>query len=150
MCIFDDGRGPAIYVAGSFTNVNGIPARHIARWDGQAWEPLGAGLMYNSAGDSTYMGVVNDASGHSLVMVGEFIHGAGGGLSRRAVKWVGCPNCYANCDLSTEPPRLNVNDFTCFINKFAAKDPYANCNVDAEINASDFVCFINKYAAGCP
>ena len=28
--------------------------------------------------------------------------------------------CYANCDLSTVAPILNVNDFICFLNKFAA------------------------------
>jgi hypothetical protein len=26
----------------------------------------------------------------------------------------------ANCDASTAAPVLNVNDFTCFLNKFAA------------------------------
>ncbi|MFN0134371.1 MAG: GC-type dockerin domain-anchored protein, partial [Phycisphaerales bacterium] len=27
---------------------------------------------------------------------------------------------YANCDASTTPPILNVNDFVCFLNRFAA------------------------------
>ena len=30
------------------------------------------------------------------------------------------PTCYPNCDLSTATPILNVNDFQCFLNKFAA------------------------------
>jgi hypothetical protein len=30
------------------------------------------------------------------------------------------PPCYANCDTSTTAPILNVEDFTCFINEFAA------------------------------
>jgi hypothetical protein len=76
---------------------------------------------------------------------------AGGGvLQQQGVLWIGCPNCYANCDLSTRAPILNVNDFICFINRFAAKDPYANCTVDAGIDINDFVCFLNKFAAGCP
>ena len=28
--------------------------------------------------------------------------------------------CYANCDGSTTAPVLNVNDFTCFMNRYAA------------------------------
>ena len=31
--------------------------------------------------------------------------------------------CYANCDASTNPPVLNVNDFTCFLNLYAAGCP---------------------------
>ena len=32
-------------------------------------------------------------------------------------------NAYANCDASTVAPVLNVNDFTCFLNKYAAGCP---------------------------
>lgn len=62
-------------------------------------------------------------------------------------------DCYANCDNSTIPPVLNVNDFLCFINKFAAADPDANCDdstVPPVLNVNDFGCFINKFAGGCP
>jgi hypothetical protein len=61
--------------------------------------------------------------------------------------------CYANCDGSTTAPILNVNDFTCFLNKFAAGDSYANCDGSTTppvLNVNDFTCFLNKYAAGCP
>ncbi len=65
---------------------------------------------------------------------------------------VNCP-CYANCDASTLAPVLNVNDFSCFLNKYAAGDSYANCDgstVAPVLNVNDFSCFTNKYAAGCP
>ncbi|MBL9030119.1 MAG: immunoglobulin domain-containing protein [Phycisphaerae bacterium] len=61
--------------------------------------------------------------------------------------------CYANCDGSTAPPVLNVNDFTCFLNKYAAGDPSANCDGSTAppvLNVNDFLCFINGFAAGCP
>ena len=38
------------------------------------------------------------------------------------------PSCYANCDLSTNSPILNPNDFSCFLNAFVNSDPYANCD----------------------
>jgi hypothetical protein len=58
--------------------------------------------------------------------------------------------CYANCDGSTTLPLLNVNDFVCFGTRFAAADPYADCNHDSALNVNDFVCFQTAFAAGCP
>ncbi len=62
-----------------------------------------------------------------------------------------CP-CYANCDASTISPILNVGDFICFLNNFAAQTPYANCDGSTTapvLNVLDFTCFLNKFAAGC-
>jgi hypothetical protein len=58
--------------------------------------------------------------------------------------------CYANCDCSTAPPALNVNDFICFQSRFAAADPYADCDQNSSLNVNDFVCFQAQFAAGCP
>jgi probable HAF family extracellular repeat protein len=70
--------------------------------------------------------------------------------------------CTANCDNSTSTPILNVDDFTCFINQFAAAAAlphaqqlthYANCDgstIAPALNIDDFTCFINRFAQGCP
>ena len=61
--------------------------------------------------------------------------------------------CPANCDGSITAPILNVNDFICFQQKFAAGDPSANCDcstTEPVLNVNDFVCFQQKFAAGCP
>jgi hypothetical protein len=69
--------------------------------------------------------------------------------------------CYANCDGSVVEPVLNVDDFTCFINEFAAAtglpheqqvSHYANCDSSTTapaLNVDDFTCFINAFAVGC-
>lgn len=69
--------------------------------------------------------------------------------------------CYANCDGSRILPTLNVNDFVCFQNRFAAASSlppaqqasdYANCDrstLAPVLNVNDFTCFLNKFAAGC-
>jgi hypothetical protein len=60
--------------------------------------------------------------------------------------------CYPNCDESTTPPILNVADFGCFLQKFAASDPYANCDGSTQapvLNVADFGCFLQAFAAGC-
>jgi hypothetical protein len=62
-------------------------------------------------------------------------------------------SCYANCDGSTVAPVLNVADFSCFLQRFAAGDCRANCDrsvLPPVLNVADFTCFLQKYAAGCP
>jgi hypothetical protein len=61
--------------------------------------------------------------------------------------------CYPNCDNSTTAPVLNVQDFTCFLQRYAAGESYANCDnstVSPVLNVQDFTCFLQSYAAGCP
>jgi 6-phosphogluconolactonase (cycloisomerase 2 family) len=79
---------------------------------------------------------------------------SGGSLPQFIATWnpPGPPECYANCDGSTEMPILNVADFTCFMVKFAGGDPYANCDgstVEPVLNVADFSCFLSKFSAGC-
>jgi trimeric autotransporter adhesin len=44
LVVHDDGRGPALFAGGEFDRAGGRPARNVARWDGQGWTTLGAGL----------------------------------------------------------------------------------------------------------
>jgi hypothetical protein len=145
---FDDGFGPALFVGGNFPLVNGMPIKNITKFQNGTWHPIGSGVV----GELMNLVGLNDVRGPSLFALSTAggMTGAGGGTVSGTAQWVGCPNCYANCDLSTQAPTLNVADFICFINKYAAKDPYANCTVDAAIDINDFNCFLNKFAAGCP
>ena len=80
--------------------------------------------------------------------------GATGVADFRGMAFVGATAaCYANCDDSTTQPVLNVLDFNCFLNRFAAGEARANCDGSTTIpalNVLDFVCFLNRFAAGCP
>jgi hypothetical protein len=62
--------------------------------------------------------------------------------------------CYADCDMMTGPGVLDIFDFLCFGNLFAAGQPYA-CDCDLSTGPGicdifDFLCFGNAFAAGCP
>ena len=62
------------------------------------------------------------------------------------------PLCYANCDGSSVAPVLNVNDFVCFLAKFAEGGPDANCDGSTTppiLNVNDLLCFQARFAAGC-
>jgi hypothetical protein len=63
------------------------------------------------------------------------------------------PACYANCDNSTAPPRLNAADFSCFLRRFEGGDARANCDGSTgspTLTVADFVCFLQRFTAGCP
>ncbi|MFO0835996.1 MAG: GC-type dockerin domain-anchored protein [Phycisphaerales bacterium] len=70
-----------LIVGGSFTNVLGVPASRIARWDGSSWWALGAGMN-------------NDVLALTLMPNGDLIAGgaftsAGGVAANRVARWNG-------------------------------------------------------------
>ncbi|MFN0132248.1 MAG: hypothetical protein ACKVW3_06925 [Phycisphaerales bacterium] len=95
---------------------------------------------------------INPATGVATVVgASGGIFGASFGLSAVISPPAG-PSCYANCDGSTSAPFLNVNDFICFQNLFAAGNSLANCDNSTTppvLNVNDFTCFNNAFAAGC-
>ncbi len=72
---YDDGTGPALFVAGDFTSIGAVLAFRIAKFDGTNWSPLGAGLT--GAGGARALCVFDDGSGPKLVVGGAF-NNAGG------------------------------------------------------------------------
>lgn len=157
--VWDDGSGPALYIAGHFSTVNGASMPRVASWNGVTWR--GAGFVPGS--DISVLGGFTDDLGHVLYAGGTFPNSPNPHL--RFAEYRTCYDvelCYANCDGSTSEPILNVEDFMCFINEFALAHSlpyeqqvasYANCDNSTTapvLNFDDFTCFINKFAAGCP
>jgi hypothetical protein len=60
--VFDDGGGPALFVAGTFELAGGESATGIAKWDGRAWSSVGGGLT----GNGSALCVFDDGSGEAL------------------------------------------------------------------------------------
>jgi hypothetical protein len=147
---FDDGTGPALFAGGYMNQTGtGIPLRSIARFKNGVWDNMGGGVI---GGIPWSMAVYDDGRGPSLFVGGEF-HTVGAGApqaARGVAQWVGCQDqCYADCDNSQVSPRLNVDDFTCFINKFAYGDPYVDCNQDGQRTIADFHCFLSRFSENC-
>ncbi|MFU8829565.1 MAG: hypothetical protein ACNA8P_09055 [Phycisphaerales bacterium] len=84
LTVFDDGGGPALYAAGSFTEAGGKPASHIAKWNGVFWSPLGAGVNDTV----NVLTVFDDGSGPAIYAGGEFTE-AGGNPANYIAKWDG-------------------------------------------------------------
>ncbi|MFN0242904.1 MAG: hypothetical protein ACKVWV_08450 [Planctomycetota bacterium] len=84
LTVFDDGTGPALFVAGGFPTAGGVTVSNIAKWDGAAWSALGSGV--NSWVSSLV--VFDDGNGAALYAAGAF--DIAGGVSARGIaKWDG-------------------------------------------------------------
>ncbi len=149
--VLEHAPSPTLFVYGSgfqtYTS-GGQTYNYILGWTGAGLTALGTGA------DATIRATlaIDDPTAPRLIAGGDFVS-AGGVVSPGVAQWNSCPTCYANCDRSTIPPLLNVNDFVCFLNKFSAGSDYANCDgstIPPVLSVLDFTCFLNKFAAGCP
>ncbi len=89
MTVFDDGRGPALFVGGDFYSAGGVPTNYIARWDGHEWSALGGvnlsrGWHYDTILEE--LAVFDDGSGPALFMSGNFQQV---GVGELFLKWDG-------------------------------------------------------------
>lgn len=87
--IYDDGRGPALYVAGEFSSAGDVGTTRVARWDGQTWEPLISITGSQLTGDDVRaLAVFDDGGGPELYAGGNFTR-AGGITATSIAKWDG-------------------------------------------------------------
>jgi hypothetical protein len=142
--IVNAGGGTAVFYDASLVEIGTmpIPLTACGVWEWQGWE--------STVPVKRIRIIANFSSG-------EFLH-----MDDLTYDLSGGSSCYANCDGSTVEPILNVDDFTCFINEYAAAQSlpheqqlthYANCDSSTTapaLNVDDFTCFINQYATGCP
>jgi trimeric autotransporter adhesin len=78
---FDDGIGRALYLGGRFSSAGDTPAMNIARWDGQTYSALGAGLP----GRVNILATHDDGTGPALfaAYVGASVY------TNRLARWTG-------------------------------------------------------------
>lgn len=77
--------GTNLYVGGTFTNLEGVPANHVAGWDGQHWLPLGGGGQDGLNGVPNGMAIGKDGS---LFVCGGFSV-AGSVAAQQVARWDG-------------------------------------------------------------
>jgi hypothetical protein len=145
----DDGAGarPAgLFVGGSFRKAGGAPAASFARWDGETWERP-PGLW----GTITAMSPI-DEDGDGPLRPVLYVAGAlsqAGDLPALCLARWGCDEeqtCFADCDGSGA---LDVMDYLCFAEIFAAGSNAADCDASGGLDLFDFLCFVNAFHEGC-
>jgi photosystem II stability/assembly factor-like uncharacterized protein len=117
---------------------------------GQTWQAINDGIP-----TQTCFSLALGPDGHLYAAT------AAHGIYRSRQRLVQPPPCAANCDESTAPPILNIDDFTCFVNRYAEAQNlphlqqvthFANCDastVAPVLNVDDFTCFLNRFGVGC-
>jgi hypothetical protein len=88
MAIYDDGSGPALYVAGNFLTAGGVTANRIARWDGAQWSVLSGPNGTGVNNQVNALAVFDDGTGPMLYVGGVF-QTAGGLTARFVARWNG-------------------------------------------------------------
>ncbi len=76
MAFGSDGK---LYCCGRFTNMSGVTASSIARWDGSKWEALGSGFFADSA---TGRGTGLAIRGADVYAIGTFVLRRSDGVER--------------------------------------------------------------------
>ncbi len=143
LAVGDIGEGQSLYAGGTFTQAGGLNANNIARWDGDSWGPLGAGVGQSSV---TALHIFDYGAGPALYLGGDF--GASGSFAAHSFARWGCPPvacdpCDANCDGA-----VDAFDIEPFIELLV--DPNAprcascsgDANADGAIDAFDIEPFI--------
>ena len=88
--VHDDGTGPALYVGGRFTSIDGVAASRIAKWNGTSWSALGTGVTGSGSTPSVNtMVTFDDGTGPALYVGGQTFTTAGGISANRVAKWDG-------------------------------------------------------------
>lgn len=88
LAVFDDGTGPALYVAGYSQTAGGVTVNNIARWDGVEWSPLTGPSGTGTDGSVYTLEVFDGGAGPALYAGGDFDH-AGGVSVDRIARWDG-------------------------------------------------------------
>jgi hypothetical protein len=84
---FDDGSGPAVFIAGNFATSIAPSMVNIGRWNGTGWSALGSGL--GTSNEQVYaLAVFDDGTGPALYAGGSLTV-AGGTPANRIARWNG-------------------------------------------------------------
>jgi hypothetical protein len=121
-------------------------------WLDYQWRKDGVALEDSGHLDGTHTDTLT-INGLASADVGRYDCAVEGPCRSATTRAAQLTDCYANCDVSTGTPALNVADFICFQQRFAAGHPYANCDGSTAapvLTIADFVCFQQRFAAGCP
>ena len=73
---YDDGSGPVLVAGGTFTTIDGVAARRIARWNGSNWAEFGGGFVVPPANGEAYvfeLAVFDHGAGPQLYAGGWFL-----------------------------------------------------------------------------
>ena len=89
MAVFDDGKGPSLFVGGTLGSAGGLATSRIARWNGTNWAAVGSlAAGFGVSSDVFALTVHDDGSGPALFVGGRFTS-AGYVVGSGCARWDG-------------------------------------------------------------
>jgi hypothetical protein len=102
-------KGPELYAGGTFSTAGGVSASKVAKWNGQDWEPLGAGLNGQVNALFVFDDDGNGPNPQALYAGGLFTK-SGNTPMNRVAKWDGTQWSALGAGLDDEVMALTVFD----------------------------------------
>jgi hypothetical protein len=135
-------RSPIAYIAGSFQTIGGAEHPMLAGVNLLAptaclWWPVVEGSTTSLVATPTALAVIGPRA-----MVS--------GRQVESLLVYSLSGCLADVDANC---LLNANDFVAFQSLYAAGNPLANCDqstLPPILDVNDFICFLGAFAASCP
>lgn len=146
LAAFDDGLGgQALFAGGHFTEIDGVPADHVARWDGAAWSPLAGGVN----GVVRAMAVFDDGTEPALYMGGEFLAqtGAYGAMGESYIAKYQCAAAANNICANAISVSNCVTPFSTLIATTTGPDEPEHCTFFGDGTIQNDIWF--RYDATC-
>lgn len=145
LTVFDDGGGPALYAGGHFTTAGGVPANHIAKWNGSNWSPLGNGMSQPGAGAwVSALSVFDDGRGPALY--------AGGGFTRAGGIEANCMARWRGSDLDGDSD-IDLQDLAILLSNFGtlsgASRSDGDFNGDGAVRLDDLSDLLAAFGTDC-
>lgn len=149
MEVFDDGSGPKLYVAGSFTSAGGVAVAGVARWDGRRWSPGPA----RTNGTIRDLEILDMGGGRRsrLCVAGEFTSFGGVPAQNFAVIDPGPRSADVTGD-----DAVSIDDLLLYLSWFDAgagvadfDDGRGGGDTDGGVGIEDLLYFLGQYGFGC-
>ncbi len=139
--VHDDGGGPALYAAGRFASMDGVPASNIARWNGVEWSALGSGVNADAYAMASF-----EHEGELALVVGGAFRTAGDRDSPLIATWKACENpvCPGDWDGSGG---VDGDDIGAFFADWQMGD--ADIDQSGGTDGDDITYFFERWQAGC-
>jgi len=141
MEVFDDGRGPALYIGGFFGTLEWPSIQYLARLNGTQWSPVGAGI---AGGSVNAFRAWDDGGGPTLHVGGNF-NQAGGSFAFRIARWrceeQGLPDPDLDGDGTVDGADLGI-----LLNAWGpCDDCSADLNGDGVVDGADLGILLNAW-----
>lgn len=141
--VLDAGDGPALYAFGDFSAIGGVPARRVARWDGQQWSAVGGGVILVGGEQVLAADVFDDGAGRALYVGGTFTRV--NGVTTRGIARYGCI-----CPDFDADGLIGLLDLTSLLSAYGGAGPTGDTDRDGDVDLADLSNLLAYFGESCP